>query len=60
MKFSSMLAALFAAQVDAATTKCECNHSISSNCKIEHKNAVNYVKYTNYYGNGSVIKTVDE
>ena len=57
MKFSSMLAALFAANVDAATTYCECNHSISSNCKMDKKSRQNYVKYTNYDGSGSIIKS---
>ena len=45
MKFSSVLAALFAAQVDATSTYCECNHSISSKCKIEEKGGQKYVKY---------------
>ena len=47
MKFSSVLAALFAAQADAATPNCECNHSISSKCKIESKGGQKYVKYLN-------------
>ena len=47
MKFSSVLAALFAAQVDAALPLCKCNNSISRKCKIESKGGQKYVKYLN-------------